>query len=134
MPDDLKTIRGMRDRLGHQPNLGEVLDQVKRDHPDEHGDALIERLKIAIAIFRLWQKALGLDEEMPAQTQRSAETQISEGHIIAAAAMIGVLMIVLLAFFSSTNVGVVESIARGAGYNLGRAVVDHAFGGTRHRR
>jgi hypothetical protein len=66
--------------------------------------------------------------------QRSAETQISEDHIIAFAAMIGVLMIVLLAFFSSTNVEVVESIARGAGYNLGRTVIDHAFGGTRHRR
>ena len=37
MADDLTTIRGMRDRLGREPTLAEVMDQVKRDHPDEHG-------------------------------------------------------------------------------------------------
>jgi hypothetical protein len=135
MPDDLTTIRGLRDRLGREATLAEVLDQVKRDHPDEHGDMLVERLKIAIAIFRRRRKALGLDDEAPQRIQSTRETHISEGHIIAAAAaLIGVLMIVGVALFTSTNGGVAESMARGAGYSIGRLLIDHAFGGTRHRR
>jgi hypothetical protein len=92
MPDDLMTIRGMRDRLGREPTLAEVLDQVKRDHPDERGDVLVERLKIAIAIFRLRQETLGLDEA-PKRIRSGRETNISEGHIVAVAALVGVLMI-----------------------------------------
>jgi hypothetical protein len=134
MPDDLTTIRGLRDRLGREATLAEVLDQVKRDHPDEHGDVLVERLKIAIAIFRLRRKTLGLDDEAPQRIQSTRETDISEGHIIAAAALIGVLMIVGIALFTSTNGGVAESMARGAGYSIGRVLIDHAFGGSRHRR
>jgi hypothetical protein len=134
MPDDLTTIRGLRDRLGREAALAEVLDQVKRDHPDEHGDVLVEKLKIAIAIFRLRRKTLGLDDEAPQRIQSTRETDISEGHIIAAAALIGVLMIAGIALFTSTNGGVAESMARGAGYSIGRVLIDHAFGGNRHRR
>ena len=134
MPDDLMTIRGMRDRLGGEPTLAEVLDQIKRDHPDEHGDVLVERLKIAIAIFRLRRKTLGLDDEAPSRIRITQETPVSEGRIIAAAALIGVLMIIAVASFTSTSGRVVENIARDAGYSIGRFVIDHAFGASRHRR
>src|ERR1700677_554925 len=134
MPDDLMTIRGMRDRLGGEPTLAEVLDQIKRDHPDEHGDVLVERLKIAIAIFRLRRKTLGLDDEAPSRIRITQETHISEGHIIASAALIGVLMIIAVALFTPTSGRVVASIARDAGYSIGRFVIDHAFGASRHRR
>lgn len=132
MPDDLMTIRGMRDRLGGEQTLAEVLDQIKRDHPDEHGDALVERRKIAI--FRLRRKTLGLDDEAPSRIRITQETHISEGRIIAAAALIGVLMVIAVASFTSTSGRVVESIARDAGYSIGRFVIDHAFGASRHRR
>jgi len=139
MADDLTTIRGMRDRLGREPTLAEVMDQVKRDHPDERGDALVERLKIAIAIFRQRQQTLGLDDEVPQKIQRAQESQISEGHIIAAAALVGLLVITVVALLSSTNDGIVDSMARsaarGVGYSIGRGIVDHAlFGRGRHWR
>jgi hypothetical protein len=81
----------MHDRLGREPTLAEVLNQVKLDHPDEHGNVLVERLKIAIAIFRLRRKTLGLDDEAPSRIRITQETPVSEGRIIAAAALIGVL-------------------------------------------
>lgn len=70
-PDDLTTIWGMRDRLGREPTLGEVLDQIKRDHPDEQGGALVERLKGAIAIFRHRRETLGLGEEVPQSIRKT---------------------------------------------------------------
>ena len=57
---------------------------------------------------------------------------MSEGHIIAVAALVGVLMIIRAALLSSTNGGLVgraaRSAARGISCNIGRLVVDHAFG------
>jgi hypothetical protein len=137
MPDDLMTIRGMRNRLGREPTLAEVIDRVKRDHPDERGEVLAERLKIAIAIFRQRRKTLGLDEEAPQRIRTTQQTQISEGHIIVVAALVGVLMILGAALLSSGNNGLAEgmarSAARGVGYSIGRGLIDHAFGGSRHR-
>jgi hypothetical protein len=135
MPDDLTTIRELRDRLGREPTLAEVLDQVRRDHPGERGDVRIERFKIAIAIFRQRRRTLGLDEEAPQRIWRPQTRASDEGHMIALAVLVAFMFTGAVLFsFMSGGGGVVESMARGAGYSIGRVLIDHAFGGNRHRR